>query len=300
MPPQAAMPGPTPRRLPSTRSLGPLNSFPHLASKPLGWAGRRSSLSMRIPLVAGNWKMNLQRVEAEELTRRIVGRGPFVGVEVALCPPFPYLPIVHDLLAGSPVELGGQDVYFEPQGAFTGEVSAAMLADVGCHFAIVGHSERRQFFGETDADVGRKALAAWSAGLTPIICLGELLAQREAGQTAEVVGRQFDAAFAEVSAEQAAIAVIAYEPVWAIGTGRVATPEQAEEVHADLRKRLAARYNHSIAQQVRILYGGSVKADNAASLVRQPNVDGALVGGASLKADDFLGIVKAAATEPKA
>jgi triosephosphate isomerase len=253
---------------------------------------------MRTPLVAGNWKMHLLRSEAEALAAAIVSGAPYPGVEVALCPPFPYLPIVAAALAGSRVELGAQDVFFEPQGAFTGEVSAPMLADVGCRYVIVGHSERRQFFGETDAGVGRKALAVWGARMTPIICLGELLAEREAGQTAQVVGRQFEAAFAEVTPELAATAVIAYEPVWAIGTGRVATPEQAEEVHADLRNRLAGRYNHAIAQAARILYGGSVKADNAGALLRQPNVDGALVGGASLKAAEFQGILRAAGEAP--
>jgi triosephosphate isomerase len=184
-------------------------------------------------------------------------------------------------------------MYHEGDGAFTGEISAAMLLDVGCRFVILGHSERRHILGETDGDVNRKALAALAAGLTPIVCVGELLSEREAGQTAAVIRRQFNGSLANVASNQIERVVIAYEPVWAIGTGKVATPEQAEDVHADLRRLLKERYNDAAAQSVRILYGGSVKPSNAGELLSQPNIDGALVGGASLKVDDFLGIAAA-------
>jgi triosephosphate isomerase len=185
-------------------------------------------------------------------------------------------------------------MYYEANGAFTGEISAAMLKDVGCSHVILGHSERRHILGETDAAVNKKTLAALAAGLVPIICVGELLAEREANQTAAVIRRQFEGSLAGVSSDQIERTVIAYEPVWAIGTGKVATPQQAEEVHADLRRLLTERYNERSAAKVRILYGGSVKASNAGELLAQANIDGALVGGASLKADEFLGIAAAA------
>jgi triosephosphate isomerase len=183
-------------------------------------------------------------------------------------------------------------MYFEASGAFTGEVSAAMLLDVGAKYVILGHSERRHIFKETDADVNKKTHAALAAGLAPIVCVGELLEEREAGKTAQVIKSQFDGSLAGITEEQIKGIVIAYEPVWAIGTGKVATPAQAEDVHADLRSLLAKRYNAAVAAEVRILYGGSVKASNAGELLGQPNIDGALVGGASLKVDEFLGIAK--------
>jgi triosephosphate isomerase (TIM) len=186
-------------------------------------------------------------------------------------------------------------MYHEPEGAFTGEISAAMLLDVGCRYVILGHSERRHILGESDADVNSKTLAALSAGLIPIVCVGELLAEREAGQTSAVIGRQFEGSLDSVSDDQILRVVIAYEPVWAIGTGKVATPQQAQEVHADLRRLLRERYNERSAAAVRVLYGGSVKPGNAAELLSQPDIDGALVGGASLKVDDFLGIAAGAA-----
>jgi triosephosphate isomerase len=204
------------------------------------------------------------------------------------------LDAVKAVVAGTGVGLGAQNLYPEPKGAFTGEVSAAMLVDVGCRYVILGHSERRHILGETDADVNRKVRAALAAGLVPIVCVGERLAEREAEQTAAVIRRQFEGSLADVPPDDFARLVIAYEPVWAIGTGRTATPEQAEEVHGDLRKVIGARYNAEVAATVRIQYGGSVNAQNAAQLLAQPNVDGALVGGASLKADDFLAIVAAA------
>ena len=251
---------------------------------------------MRRPFIAGNWKMNLNRREAAALAEAIARRaGELAGVDLAVCPPSVYLQAVGAALAGSQVALGAQNMYHETAGAFTGEISAAMLVDLGCRYVILGHSERRHILGETDDQINRKVLAALAAGLTPIVCVGELLAEREAGATAAVIRRQFDGSLAGLSEEQMGSVVIAYEPVWAIGTGRVATPEQAQEVHLDLRKLIGGRYNASLAQTVRIQYGGSVKPANAAELLSQPDVDGALVGGASLKADDFLGIAAGAA-----
>jgi triosephosphate isomerase len=246
---------------------------------------------MRRTLIAGNWKMNTDRAGAVALAKDVVARSDaFQELDLLVCPPSVYLIPVAEVLKGSTVALGAQNMYHEPVGAFTGELSAAMLRDVGCRFVILGHSERRHILGETDQDVNKKSLAALAAGLVPIVCVGELLAEREAGRTAAVIRRQFEGSLAEVSADQIERLVIAYEPVWAIGTGKVATPAQAEEVHADLRKLLAERYNDSLAAKVRILYGGSVKPDNAGQLLSQPNIDGALIGGASLKAADFLGI----------
>ncbi len=212
------------------------------------------------------------------------------AVDLAVFPPSVYIDAVRETLRGSRVTWGAQNLYPQPNGAFTGEISAAMLVDLGCHYVILGHSERRHILGETDAQINQKTLAALAAGLVPVVCVGELLADREAGHTGKVIRQQFEGSLANLSDEQITASVIAYEPVWAIGTGKVASPEQAEEVQMDLRKILAARYNATIAEGVRILYGGSVRASNAAELLAQPNVDGALVGGASLKADEFLGI----------
>lgn len=249
---------------------------------------------MRKPLIAGNWKMNLDGAGATALARAISDASPSYGkVDLLVCPPFVYLKTVGSVLNGGTVLLGAQNMSPEKSGAFTGEISASMLKDCGCTHVILGHSERRHIYKETDADVNKKTLAAHAAGLVPIVCVGELLEEREAGKTAEVIRTQFDGSLAGVSAELMAATVIAYEPVWAIGTGKVATPQQAEEVHADLRKLIAERYNAATAEQVRILYGGSVKPDNAAELLGQPNVDGALIGGASLKAEDFLAIAAA-------
>jgi triosephosphate isomerase len=245
-------------------------------------------------LIAGNWKMNTDRADAIKLARAIVGRaGMYSAVDLLVCPPAVYLASVADIVKTTKVALGAQNMYYEPNGAFTGEISAAMLLDVGCSYVILGHSERRHILKETDADVNKKTLAALKAGFVPIVCVGELLAEREARQTAAVIRRQFEGSLAGVSAEDIMKTVIAYEPVWAIGTGKVATPQQAAEVHADLRRLLTERYNNESAAKVRILYGGSVKASNAGELLAQPNIDGALVGGASLNADDFLGIAAA-------
>jgi triosephosphate isomerase len=243
-------------------------------------------------IIAGNWKMNLDRATAIALAQTVVERaGDFPNVDIALCPPFVYLETVAKIVSGAPVALGAQNMYHEAKGAFTGEVSPAMLLDCGCRYVILGHSERRDIFRESDADVNRKLKAALAAGLLPIVCVGEHLEEREAGRTAEVIRTQFEGSFAGISLDDMQKATIAYEPVWAIGTGKVATPQQAQEVHADLRKLIEARYNMEVASQVRIQYGGSVKPSNSAELMRQPDIDGALVGGASLVADDFLCII---------
>ena len=250
---------------------------------------------MRRKLIAGNWKMNMDRAGGVALAQGIAERaGEVAGVDLLVCPPNVYIAAVADAVKGQGVAVGGQNMYFEPSGAFTGEVSAAMLLDVGAKYVILGHSERRHIFKETDADINKKTHVALAAGLAPIVCVGELLEEREAGKTAQVIKTQFDGSLAGITEAQIKGVVIAYEPVWAIGTGKVASPAQAEEVHADLRSLLAKRYNGAVAAEVRILYGGSVKASNAGELLGQPNIDGALVGGASLKVDEFLGIAKGA------
>lgn len=249
---------------------------------------------MRTPLIAGNWKMNTDSESATALTSAIAQRAVEAdGAELLVCPPSLYLSTVRTAIGNAQVGLGAQNMYHEASGAFTGEVSGGMLKDIGAGYVILGHSERRHVFGETDADVNKKTVAALTTGLKPIVCVGELLEEREAGKTADVIRSQFDGSLAGISADAMKSIVIAYEPVWAIGTGKVATPDQAEEVHADLRKQLVERYNQEVADSVRILYGGSVKPDNAADLMGQPNIDGALIGGASLKADDFLAIALA-------
>jgi triosephosphate isomerase (TIM) len=253
-------------------------------------------MARRQPLVAGNWKMHGTRAEAELLVDGILhGLSSLAGVEVVVCPPFILIPAVAAKLAtaGGRIGVGGQNLDPHASGAYTGEVSGPMLRDAGCTYVIVGHSERRTLFGETDEVVEQKFVAAQAVGLTPILCVGESLAERESGQTTEVVGRQLDAVLARHGAQVFEKAVIAYEPVWAIGTGRTASPEQAQEVHQFIRARIAARDN-KIAENVRLLYGGSVKASNAAELFRQADIDGGLIGGASLKADEFLSICRAA------
>lgn len=251
---------------------------------------------MRRFLIAGNWKMNTTRQSGVTLAGELAAVVPQaeVGVEVLVCPPYPYLLAVGEKLAGSAVHLGAQDAYFEAPGAFTGEVAVDMLRDCGCRYVILGHSERRHVMGETDAIINRKVRAAVAGGLVPVLCVGELLSERQSGQTEEVLDQQMEGGLAGVSEEEAAQIVIAYEPVWAIGTGVTATPEQAESAHEHLRKWLARRYTPAFSEKVRILYGGSVKADNAETLLGQPNVDGALVGGASLKSSTFVPIIEAA------
>jgi len=246
---------------------------------------------MRRQLIAGNWKMHGSHSANAELLAGIAGARPF-GCDVAVCVPFPYLSETAVALAGTDVRWGAQDVSAHEQGAYTGEVSAAMLVEFGCRYAIVGHSERRQYHGETDQLVADKAKAALARGLTPIVCVGETLAQREAGETEAVVKRQLSAVIHALG-HCAGEMVVAYEPVWAIGTGKVATPEQAQAVHALLRAQLKAATAH--ADSMQLLYGGSMKPDNAASLLAQPDIDGGLIGGASLKAADFIAICRAAA-----
>ncbi|MCL2644788.1 MAG: triose-phosphate isomerase [Betaproteobacteria bacterium] len=238
-------------------------------------------------LVAGNWKLNGSLAANEALLKAC---GALAGVDVAVCVPFPYLAQAASLLNG--MSLGAQTVSEFQSGAYTGEVSAEMLAEMGCRYVIVGHSERRALFGEDDATVGRKAAATLRAGLVPIVCVGESLTEREAGRVMEVIGRQLGAVWESVGMQGLSQAVIAYEPVWAIGTGRAASADEAQEVHAGIRRWLA---EHGVpAAEVRILYGGSVKADNAAALFAMPDVDGGLIGGASLVAGDFTAICRAA------
>ena len=247
---------------------------------------------MRKPFVCGNWKMNTDRAGAVALASEAAKTAAQTqAVEVGVCPPAPYLEAVIAAAKGTPLVVGGQNIYFEAGGAFTGEVAGPMLKDLGCRYVILGHSERRHVFGEPDDLIAKKVRAAFAFGLKPILCAGEKIDQREAGDTETVVRRQMTSAVAGLSREQAARTVIAYEPVWAIGTGHNATPGQAQEVHALLRSLLAELYDEDLAQVVRIQYGGSVKPENAADLMAKPDIDGALVGGASLKAESFAGII---------
>jgi triosephosphate isomerase (TIM) len=249
---------------------------------------------MRVKFVAGNWKMNgnlaTNRVLLDELAGT-VGRIP--GVKSAVCPPYPYLTHVQQVLSGSGISWGAQDVSQFDSGAYTGEVSGAMLVDFGCRYVIVGHSERRTLFGETNELVAEKFAAALKAGLTPIVCVGETLREREAGSTDAIVAAQLRVVLDRNGAQSFAHAVIAYEPVWAIGTGKTASPEQAQAVHALIRKSVAAK-DAAIAAEVQVLYGGSVKAGNAAELFAMPDIDGGLIGGASLDAQEFAKICRAA------
>ncbi|HTB27451.1 MAG TPA: triose-phosphate isomerase [Steroidobacteraceae bacterium] len=250
---------------------------------------------MRRPVVAGNWKMHGSRAANETLLTDLSERlNPDWRTDVAVFPPYVYLADAVRLLEGLDVGVGAQDVCAEPIGAFTGQVAAAMLKDVGCKYVIVGHSERRRLYHEDDVLVARKFGAALKAGLTPVLCVGETLEEREGMRTEAVVARQLDAVIAMNGAASLADGIVAYEPVWAIGTGRNASPQQAEEVHGYLRSRIAAQ-DAKLGSRVRILYGGSVKASNAAELFSMPDVDGGLVGGASLSADEFLQICAAAA-----
>ncbi len=249
---------------------------------------------MRRTFVAGNWKMNLNKAEAIALATGLAEKvGASSDVDVAVCPPSVYLDAVKNALGDSAIGLGAQNMYHESNGAFTGELSSSMLLDIGCQYVILGHSERRHILGESDEDVNKKVIVALAAGVTPIVCVGETLDEREAGKTQDVVKSQFDGSLNGLTEEQACKIVIAYEPVWAIGTGKVATPEQAEEVHADLRNLIESRFDANVANAIRIQYGGSVKPSNAAELLGQPNIDGALVGGAALTVDNFMGIISA-------
>ncbi len=250
---------------------------------------------MRKKFVAGNWKMFTTRTTARELAAAVVrGIGKEERVSIAVCPPFPYLSVVADVLKGSCVALGAQNCYHEKEGAFTGEVSPAMLVDVGCRYVILGHSERRHKLGETDAFINRKVYAALAAGLEVILCLGETLQERQANRTEAVLDTQLNGSLAGLDAAALRHVVLAYEPVWAIGTGQNATPEQAQQAHAFIRGRIRERFGEESASALPIQYGGSVKPENAASLFSQADVDGGLIGGASLNADHFLAIVRAA------
>lgn len=252
---------------------------------------------MRKPFVAGNWKMNTDSHTSVDLATG-VARGSVEladqGADVAVCPPFVYLQAVAGAVSSSNVSVGAQDIYFEANGAFTGEISASMLKDIGCTYVLCGHSERRHVIGETDELINKKLTAAIAGGLLPILCVGELQSEREASQTEEVVTRHVKKGLAGLNPEKISAVTIAYEPVWAIGTGLTATPQQAQEVHQFIRKLLAQMYDSQLAEEIRILYGGSAKPGNAAELMSKPDIDGVLVGGASLKTDDFLAIIQAA------
>jgi triosephosphate isomerase len=253
--------------------------------------------SNRKPIIAGNWKMYKTAADAlaliSELKKELVGVKD-ADVEVVVCPPFTALYVVATMLQGENIKLGAQNVHWEKEGAFTGEIAAPMLKESGVQYAIVGHSERRQYFGETNEGVNKRAKAALANGIRPIVCVGETLAQREAGHTEVVVRDHVAGALAGFTKDAMLESVIAYEPVWAIGTGKTATPAQAQEVHAFIRELIAAMFDSSVAEKIRIQYGGSVKPANAKELLGQSDIDGALVGGASLEAKGFAGIVKAA------
>jgi triosephosphate isomerase len=256
---------------------------------------------MRKPFIGGNWKMNTDSKSAVELAKGVTQKCSAMldKVETCVCPPFVYLAAVKNALGSSNIGLGAQDVYFEQKGAFTGEISCKMLKDVGCRNVIIGHSERRHVIGETDELINKKLAAAIDMGLLPIFCVGELLEQRKAGKTAQIVKEQIQKGLKGVTIEEAKAITIAYEPVWAIGTGINAAPGQAQEVHLMIRQLIGEMYNKDFAEQMRIQYGGSVKPDNACEIITQRDVDGFLVGGASLKADEFAAIVKAAAEVKK-
>ena len=247
---------------------------------------------MRVPFIAGNWKMYKKTADALQTLAELL---PLVkdaeGVEIAVAPPFTLLRSISDALEGTPIAVAGQNCHWEEEGAFTGEVSPGMLVDAGCSHVIIGHSERRRYFGETDETVNRKVKAAVCAGLTAIVCIGETLAEREAEATLTVLERQVRIGLADVPEVSTGKVIIAYEPVWAIGTGRTATDDQAQEVHAFVRDLLSGVHSPPAAQAVRIIYGGSVKPENIAGLMSRPDIDGALVGGASLEAESFAAIV---------
>ncbi|MBI3303678.1 MAG: triose-phosphate isomerase [Deltaproteobacteria bacterium] len=252
-------------------------------------------MAARRPLLAGNWKMHRTRAEAEALLSALKAQVTGVDLtnrEVVVAPPFTALETAARVLAGSPIRLAAQNLHWEPQGAFTGEVSGPMLKELGCAYVILGHSERRQYFGETDESVARKVRAAQRDGLVPIVCVGETLEERERGETQTVITRQVHGALQGQDKAAIAALVVAYEPIWAIGTGRTATPAQAEEVHVAIRATLAEMADRQTAAAVRLLYGGSVKSDNIDGLMAQADIDGALVGGTSLQADAFARIVR--------
>jgi triosephosphate isomerase (TIM) len=248
---------------------------------------------MRTPIIAGNWKLNKNLEEARTLATSLVSDSSDAkDVEMVLCPVYTVLETVAKAIKGSNIKLGAQDVFWEESGAFTGEVSSALLKDVGCQYVIIGHSERRQYFSETNETVNKKVKAVLAAGLTPIVCVGETLPEREADQVEAVVGDHVKNGLVGLDSEAIKKIVVAYEPVWAIGTGKTATPEQAQEVHQYIRKLLVELAGEEAGNSVRIQYGGSVKPDNVKELMAKPDIDGALVGGASLKSDSFVSLVK--------
>lgn len=248
---------------------------------------------MRKPIIAGNWKMNKTIPEAKALVSAMISKlGGFNDVEVVFCPPFTALSTVKELLKGTPYGLGAQDLFWKESGAYTGEVSPLMLKDIGCDYVIIGHSERRQYFGETDETVNQKAKAALAVGIKPIICVGESLAQREAGETNALIKNQTEKALDGIDAAAIPQIVIAYEPIWAIGTGKSSSSKDANDVISLIRKTVANKFNSNVAEQMRIQYGGSVKPENIKEYMGQSDIDGALVGGASLEADSFEKLVK--------
>ncbi len=251
---------------------------------------------MKRPIViAGNWKMHKTNSEAMQLANQIrIKTLDITKTRIIICPPFTALASVYEIIGDSRIHLGAQNMFWEKEGAFTGEISAGMIKSTGADYVIIGHSERRRYFAETDETVNKKVKAALANGLKPIVCVGETLEEREANITLKVVHRQIRGAFSEISAEEMANVIIAYEPVWAIGTGKTATPEQAEEVHSEIRKLIHELYGQDIAQKIIIQYGGSVKPENAEALLNQPDIDGALVGGACLKAESFSAIIHTA------
>lgn len=249
---------------------------------------------MRTPIIAGNWKMFKTAGEAVSFVNEVKGKAEIAGVESVICAPFTALPALAEAVKGTSLKIGAQNMHWEESGAYTGEISGPMLQDLGVHYVIIGHSERRAFFAETDETVNKKVHAAFKYGITPIICVGEKLEEREAGQTKEVCRVQTEAALQGLSAEQAAQAVIAYEPIWAIGTGKSSTAEDANEVISYIRERVAAVFGQETADKIRIQYGGSVKPNNIREFMQQPDIDGALVGGASLEAASYIQLVEGA------
>ncbi len=250
-------------------------------------------MKKRVPLIAGNWKMNKTVEEAVSIVGELKSKVADIhDREVLVCPPYVSLVVMKELLKNSKIKLGAQNMYYEKSGAFTGEISASMLKSAGCEYVIIGHSERRQLFGETNESVNKKMAAALANGLIPIVCVGETLEQRENNETFQVIEKQLKVGLAGLNQQDSSGIVIAYEPVWAIGTGKTATPQQAEEVHKFIRDTYSSMYGSESAESVRILYGGSVKSDNVSDIIKQPDIDGALVGGASLKADEFSKIAR--------
>ncbi len=247
----------------------------------------------RKPIIAGNWKMHKTRQQAADLANALAAQvGTYEAVEVVLCPPYTALETVGAAIRGTRIALGAQNCHWADSGAYTGEIAPPMLVDVGCKYVIIGHSERRQYFAETDETINKKAQAAYRHGLIPIICVGETLEERQSGRTEDVITTQIKGCLSGLPSDKVAQSVIAYEPVWAIGTGQTATKEQAQEVHALIRKLVAEMFSPEVAEQIRIQYGGSVKPQNIRELMAQPDIDGALVGGASLEADSFASIVR--------